>query len=76
MHIHTYAQQDFGTVACQALASVNEDASAPRTREWRDTAPLVRPHGALVEPRGRQRVKVPSRRGSCKAAAKAKNAAI
>eukprot|EP00434_Breviolum_minutum_P028135 symbB.v1.2.024890.t1/scaffold2388.1/size114014/7 len=48
----------------EALASVNEDASAPSTKPTELRAMphwLVRPHGAVVEPRGRQRVKVPKR---------------
>jgi len=48
----------------EALASVNEDASAPSTKptELREMPQwLVRPHGAVVEPCGRQRVKVPKR---------------
>ena len=43
-----------------------EDASAPSTKptELREMPHwLVRPHGAVVEPRGRQRVKVPKRCG-------------
>ena len=42
-----------------------KDASAPTkaTELWGAAPWLVRPHGAVVEPRGRQRVKVPKRQG-------------
>lgn len=43
-----------------------QDAAAPhQTAELRGPQPLlVRQHGAVVKPRGRQRVKVPKRWGS------------